>query len=406
MIIKIMLHSMQDARKLVGIAERIPYDVELHCDRYVVDVKSILGVLSLPRFEAGELHIHTDEEAICEQIRVKLSALGLLANADDPVRRSIFDITVFGEALIDFTSQQANAEGQTLFARIPGGAPANVAVAASRLGMRTAFLGKVGQDMQGDFLRRVLEGEHVNTQGMISDPDYFTTMAFVNVSDQGERSFSFARKPGADMQMQKEEVDVDVLDCTNIFHVGSLSLTDQPSRDTTFYAVKRAKCRGSIISFDPNYRASLWMNEMTARKQTRSMIPFVDIMKLSEEETELLTGMSSPVDAAAELFRQGVKVVVVTLGSEGAFVFCREGGRMVAGFPCSAVDTNGAGDSFWAAFLTKVSQSGKCPDELTLDELVEFARFGNAAASLCVEKEGAMPAMPYLENVAERLLGK
>ena len=403
MIVRVKLGTMQNARKLVSIAEHIPQDVELCSGRYVVNAKSMLGVLSMPEFEEGELQIHTDNAQECELILQKLLEQELLADTGDSVRCSMFDITTFGEILIDFTWQGTGGDGQALFAQNPGGAPANVAVAASRLGARTAFLGKAGNDMHGEFLKSVLQKEHVDTQGMILDAKYFTTLAFVNVSQSGERTFSFARKPGADTQIEKEEIDVDILDRTHIFHVGSLSLTDQPARDTTFYAVKRAKTKGSIISYDPNYRASLWENESVAVKQMRSLIPYVDVMKISDEETHLLTAYKSPQEAAKALYEKGVKIAAVTLGSEGAYIYCKDGGRKVAGFPSVVADTNGAGDSFWGGFLYQLNESGKLPEELSLDELEEFARFGNAVASLCVEGKGAIPAMPDLQAVEERL---
>lgn len=404
MIIKVVLGIMQNARKLVSIAESIPYDVELCNGRYVVNAKSMLGVLSLPDFDIGELHIHTDNEKECEKILCKLSEENLLVNAKDSVRNSIYDVTVFGEILIDFTAQGHNEDGQMLYVRNPGGAPANVAVAAGRLGAHTAFVGKAGRDMHGEFLRLVLQKENVDTTGLVLDEKYFTTMAFVEVNESGERTFSFARKPGADTKIQKEEVDVDVLDNTNIFHVGSLSLTDQPARDTTFYAVKRAKNKGSVISYDPNYRESLWSNEETAKHHMRSLIPYVDLMKISDEETELLTGYKDVQEAAQALYHQGVKIVAVTLGGKGAYIYCKEGGCTVPGFAVAQVeDTNGAGDSFWGGFLYKISNSEKKPDELAIKELAEYARFGNAVASLCVEKKGAIPAMPGLSQVKERL---
>ena len=404
MIVKVSLGTMQNARKLVSIVEHIPYEAELCNGRYVVDAKSMLGVLSLPDFDAGELHIHTDNEKECEKLLFQLLEENLLVDTNDSIRRSICDITTFGEILIDFTSQEVNEYGQMLYARNPGGAPANVAVAAGRLGAHTAFIGKAGKDMHGEFLRSVLQKENVDTKGLILDDQYFTTLAFVDVNATGERTFSFARKPGADTRIQKEEVDVDIVDATNIFHVGSLSLTDQPARDTTFYAVKRAKNKGSIISYDPNYRASLWKDEKTAKQHMRSLIAYVDLMKISDEETELLTDYKDVPKAAEALYRQGVKIVAITLGGEGAYIYCKEGGCMVPGFAVTHVeDTNGAGDSFWGGFLYKISTSDKQLDELTKEELAEYARFGNAVASLCVEKKGAIPAMPELSQVEERM---
>ena len=404
MIVKVVLGTMQNARKLVSIAEGIPYDVELCYGRYAVNAKSMLGVLSMPEFEEGELHVHTDNNRECEKILFQLLEQNLLADTNDAAQRSIYDITTFGEILIDFTSQGINEDGQMLYARNPGGAPANVAVAAARLGAHTAFMGKAGKDMHGEFLRSVLQREKVDTKGLLLDEDYFTTLAFVEVNESGERTFSFARKPGADTKIQKEEVDVDVLDRTNIFHVGSLSLTDQPARDTTFYAVKRAKNKGSVISYDPNYRASLWPDEKTAKKHMRSLVPYVDLMKISDEETELLTDHRDVREAAKILYEQGVKVVAVTLGGEGAYIYSKDGGCVVPGFSVKQIaDTNGAGDSFWGGFLYKISTSEKQLDELTKEDLKEFARFGNAVASLCVEKKGAIPEMPELAQVERRI---
>ena len=404
MIVKVVLGTMQNARKLVSIVEKIPYDAELCAERYVVNAKSMLGVLSMPEFGTGELHIHTDNEKECDVILNKLLDADLIMETNDAVTHSLYDIVVFGEILIDFTAQGYNENGQMLYARNPGGAPANVAVAAGKLGAHTAFIGKAGKDMHGEFLQEVLKKEKVDTKGLLLDEQYFTTLAFVDVNKEGERTFSFARKPGADTKIQKEEIDVDVLDNTNIFHIGSLSLTDEPARSSTFYAVKRAKNKGSIISYDPNYRASLWENEETAKKQMRSMIPYVDLMKISDEETELLTDCKDVQEATKALYDQGVKIVVVTLGGKGAYVYCKDGGYMVAGFSVTCLeDTNGAGDSFWGGFLYKICSSEKQLDEITKDELIEFARFGNAVASLCVEKRGAIPAMPDLLQVEERM---
>ena len=251
--------------------------------------------------------------------------------------------------------------------------------------------------------KSVLEKEKVDTKGMLLDENYFTTLAFVSVAENGERSFSFARKPGADTKIEKEEINVDILDKTTLFHVGSLSLTEQPARNTTHYAIRRAKEKGSIISYDPNYRASLWKDKKTAKEQMRSLIPYVDLMKISDEETELLTGKEKPEEAAKLLFEKGVKIVVVTLGSKGAYLYCKEGGLQIPGFVSKVADTNGAGDSFWGGFLYRISKSGKKPEEFTLNELKEYVRFGNAVASLCVEKKGAIPAMPTLMEVRERM---
>ena len=315
----------------------------------------------------------------------------------------MFSVSALGELLIDFTDAGTSAGGQRLFERNPGGAPANVLVALERLGHKTAFLGKVGQDMHGEFLRATLEEQGIDTTGLVTDPDAFTTLAFVALAPNGEREFSFARKPGADTRITADELARDVIASSRVFHVGSLSLTDEPARSATLAALACAREAGCVLSYDPNYRANLWPSVEAAMDQMRSVVPQMDLMKLSDEECELLTGEKDPEAAAASLLERGPKVVAVTLGAGGAYVRCAEGGAEVAGFPADAVDATGAGDSFWGGFLAAFCESGKTPAEVTLADAVSFARLGNAVASLCVRKRGAIPAMPTREE-AEALL--
>ena len=315
----------------------------------------------------------------------------------------MFSVSALGELLIDFTDAGTSAGGQRLFERNPGGAPANVLVALERLGHKTAFLGKVGQDMHGEFLRATLEEQGIDTTGLVTDPDAFTTLAFVALAPNGEREFSFARKPGADTRITADELARDVIANSRVFHVGSLSLTDEPARSATLAALACAREAGCVLSYDPNYRANLWPSVEAAMDQMRSVVPQMDLMKLSDEECELLTGEKDPEAAAASLLERGPKVVAVTLGAGGAYVRCAEGGAEVAGFPADAVDATGAGDSFWGGFLAAFCESGKAPAEVTLADAVSFARLGNAVASLCVRKRGAIPAMPTREE-AEALL--
>lgn len=315
----------------------------------------------------------------------------------------MFSVSALGELLIDFTDAGTSAGGQRLFERNPGGAPANVLVALERLGHKTAFLGKVGQDMHGEFLRATLEGQGIDTTGLVTDPDAFTTLAFVALAPNGEREFSFARKPGEDTRITADELARDVIASSRVFHVGSLSLTDEPARSATLAALACAREAGCVLSYDPNYRANLWPSVEAAMDQMRSVVPQMDLMKLSDEECELLTGEKDPEAAAASLLERGPKVVAVTLGAGGAYVRCAEGGAEVAGFPADAVDATGAGDSFWGGFLAAFCESGKAPAEVTLADAVSFARLGNVVASLCVRKRGAIPAMPTREE-AEALL--
>lgn len=315
----------------------------------------------------------------------------------------MYDVTALGELLIDFTPSGISAGGQRLFEQNPGGAPANVLAALNKCGLKTAFLGKVGNDMHGHFLQETLEQAGIDCKGLIVDDSVFTTLAFVALNDKGERSFSFARKPGADTMLRPEELDLQILQNSRVFHVGSLSLTDEPVKSATHFALKTAKENGSIISYDPNYRAPLWNSKEDAIREMRSVLEYVDVMKISDEETSLLTPESAPEKAAAYLIQHGVPLVAVTLGAEGAYVCTREGGQVVPGFSSKVVDTTGAGDSFWGGFLYKLVDSGKKPCDVTLSEAVKFARFGNAVASLCVEKRGGIPGIPVLEDVLQRL---
>ncbi len=314
----------------------------------------------------------------------------------------MFDVVALGELLIDFTPYGVSEGGQALFEQNPGGAPANVLAALQKLGQQTAFIGKVGDDMHGHLLKETLEHCKIATQGLLVDPNTFTTLAFVALKN-GERSFSFARKPGADTQLRQEEVNTDLLKEARIFHCGSLSLTDEPARSATLYAIRQAKEAGALISYDPNYRALLWPSQEEATRQMRSVIPYVDIMKLSDEETQLLTGFSSPEEAARELLRQGVRCVLVTLGKEGALMCTKRFLVSAKGKDRRVVDTTGAGDSFWGGILSKFASSRFKPEDLTEEEGLDFLRFANAVAGLCVERRGGIPSMPKLEDVLREL---
>ena len=315
----------------------------------------------------------------------------------------MIDVTALGEILIDFTPCGTSPAGQRVFEQNPGGAPANVLACLNKCGKKTAFIGKVGDDMHGQFLVDVLKNSGIGTEGVIVDSSVFTTLAFVDLSDSGERSFSFARKPGADTCLTKDELKEDLIRDSKVFHIGSLSLTAEPAKGTTFKALEIAKEAGCILSYDPNYRAPLWDSKEAAIEGMRSVVSYMDVMKISDEETALLTDIVEPEGAAKALVAQGVSVVAVTLGADGALVCTKDGSTVVPGFKANMVDTTGAGDSFWGGFLNCLLESGKRPDELTLDEVATFAKYGNAVASLCVEKRGAIPAMPTVEEVEERL---
>lgn len=311
-----------------------------------------------------------------------------------------YDITALGEALIDFTEAGRSPSGMRLFEQNPGGAPANLLSAAARFGAGTAFIGKVGCDMHGKYLKSVFDMSGVDTRGMLLAPDVFTTMAFVALTG-AEREFAFARSPGADTRLTAEEVDYRIIDNTAVFHFGSLSLTNEPARSATYAALKRASGAGAIISYDPNYRPALWSSVGEAISQMRAPLPFVDIIKLSEEEACMLSGCKEAEQAAAALSLQGIRMSAVTLGERGALVCLGGRTRLAPGYGVKAVDTTGAGDAFWGAFLCKLLQSGKKIDEITLEDMASIARFANAAAAICVSRRGGIPSLPSLREVED-----
>ena len=319
------------------------------------------------------------------------------------------ELVALGEVLIDFTQAGFSANGQVLFERNAGGAPANVAVQAARLGMSAQFVGKVGADMHGGFLRRSLQERGVDVSSVVQDPEAFTTLAFVEVDPRtAERSFSFARKPGADTRLSPAEVPERVIRDCYVLHVGSLSLTDEPARTATLHAVSVARQAGVLVSYDPNYRASLWPSEHEAVEQMSELLSRADLVKINEDEALLLCGTGNPEAASQYILDQGAALAAVTLGSQGAFVATRAENVFVPTCPCQPRDATGAGDSFWGALLYWLvhEREVRTPSDLTAlscEELFSAGSFACAAASCCVERPGAIPAMPGKDEVLDRL---
>lgn len=310
-----------------------------------------------------------------------------------------YDITALGEILIDYTPMPPSTTGMMVFEQNPGGAPANVLACASKLGLKTSFIGKVGDDMQGLFLKNILANANIETSGLVIDKNFFTTMAFVSLNEYGERNFAFARKPGADTQLTIEEVPLNLIDDCRIFHFGSLSLTDNPAREATLFALNHGKKSGAIISYDPNYRPLLWKSKEDAIEKMTSVLHYVDVIKLSDEEVPLVTGEKDLKKGADYLLKQGISLVAFTLGEKGAFIATKEGYAEVPSKKVAPIDTTGAGDAFWGAFLYCVSNSNILPEDLSLKEAVSFAEFANNAAGICVQRRGAIPAMPSLKEI-------
>ena len=311
----------------------------------------------------------------------------------------MIDIITLGELLIDLTQNGADENGNGKFTAFPGGAPANVAVAASRLGATAGFIGKVGNDAFGRSLADTLKKDNVNTSGLFYDDEEPTTMAIVAVDDSGEREFSFYRNPGADTQLTAEEA-IGALSqrMPKILHIGSLSMTTSPSKEACEAAVKFAKENGVVISYDPNYRAALWDSEERAIEMMRSLLPYTDILKVSDEEMVMLTGVEDFEEGSRILAEYGAGLVLVTLGADGVFVRMGDKTAAVPGFSVKVADTNGAGDTFLGAMLMQIA-TGSLEADDTWTQLLEMVRYANKAASLTCSRHGAIPAMPDLAEM-------
>jgi len=312
----------------------------------------------------------------------------------------MFDIIAVGELLIDFTP--IKSEQGVLFKENPGGAPCNMLTMASKLGSRTAFVGKVGRDQFGIYLGNVLKSQGIDVSGLVYSKEYNTTLAFVHLDENGDRSFSFYRKCCADIMLQSSEVDFTMLDNTRAFHFGSLSFTDEPSRSTVLDMAEYARKKGVLITYDPNYRPALWLSEEAAAAAMSKGLQYADVLKVSEEEALLLTGEADNLKAAEKLHADGIKLVCVTLGEKGALYYHKNGHGIVKGYKCNAIDTTGAGDTFFGAVVHQLLQKGDI-NRLTVRELEEMLAFANAAASVCIEGYGGMPSIPALEDILKRL---
>ena len=310
------------------------------------------------------------------------------------------DIVSMGELLIDFTPVGETEDGRLLFARNPGGAPANVAVQAHRAGVSAGFLGRVGKDMFGDFLVDTLKDCGVDTRGLSQDPEYATTLAFVQLSPEGDRDFSFYRNPGAVTRLTFEDTDLSLIQECRLLCFGSLLLTAAPPRSAGERLGDDARSRGTITAYDPNWRPPLWKGrEEEGIERMKSLVPKADIMKISGEELELLTGRESVEEGAWALLEQGVSLVVVTLGAHGCKAFAPGISLAKETYDTPVKDTTGSGDSFFGALLAKIVQSGKRPAQLSPEELGDFLDFANAAGCTCATQTGAIPARPDVEAI-------
>lgn len=309
------------------------------------------------------------------------------------------DVIALGELLIDFTENGFSANGNPLLEANPGGAPCNVLAMLQNLGKKTAFIGKVGKDAFGDYLKDTVCQVGIDVTNLIQDATVPTTLAFVHTAADGDRSFSFYREPGADMMLSESEIDYSQIAESEIFHFGTLSMTHDGVRAATIKAVDYAKSYGLLISFDPNYRPLLWKKEETAKEMMRYGCEICDILKISDDEITFITGKDT-VEAAIPVFREMYqpKLMCVTCGKQGSVVIYKD--MQVA---CDAVlrpdtiETTGAGDTFMGCMLNYVLEHGI--ENLTEDDLRRMQQFAAMAASIITTRKGALKVMPTKNEI-------
>lgn len=304
------------------------------------------------------------------------------------------DIICVGEMVIDFLP----GEESGVYIRKAGGAPANVAIAAARNGLKTGFCGRVGDDDFGKFLFDTLRDNGVSILCPDMVKEAVTTMAFVTLNSDGERSFTFARKPGADMFLTRDHIDRAKVIETKILHAGSCSLSKDPAADATVYAMEQAKMAGKLVSFDVNYRNLLWDDDrQAAAEAVQNILPLVDLLKISEEERDIIGGEANIVEIAE---KNDISLVVETLGSNGARCYWNSHIISIPGMKAVCVDSTGAGDAFWGGFLSCLIKSGvETTADLTSEILNDALVYGNIAGWLCVQKKGAIESLPTSEEI-------
>ena len=309
-----------------------------------------------------------------------------------------------GELLIDFVSTTpdvtlAEAPG---FVKAPGGAPANVAVGLAKLGIDAGFIGKVGEDAFGDFLSETLQQNSVDTTYLVAGEASRTTLAFVATRSDGMKDITFYRHPGADIQLSPDEIDTGYVQSAEVFHYGSVSLSHSPSREATLHAIQSAKAGGAMLSYDPNLRLPLWDNANDAKHWIWEVMPYADVVKISEEEWEFVTGNAELKGGIERILGFGVKLLVITLGERGCYYTNGTADGYVEGYAVEVVDTLGAGDAFVAAMLMQLMkhENIRSLDASTLDAIMRYA---NAAGALATQKVGVIPALPTPSEIEQFL---
>lgn len=315
-----------------------------------------------------------------------------------------FDVIAMGELLIDFTMSGQSEQGNNLFEACPGGAPCNVLALLNKMGKRTAFLGKVGKDQFGTLLRATLEDVGINTSNLLTDEQVNTTLAFVHTFPDGDREFSFYRNPGADMMLTAEEVDEEFLAKTRLFHFGTLSMTHEGVREATKKALKAAKDKGLLISFDPNLRPPLWSSLELAKEQMEYGFGFCDILKISDNEIQFVSGKEDYDEGIRYLQEKyQIPLILLTMGKDGSRAYYKGMRVERAGFQCRTIETTGAGDTFCGSSLNYILEHDF--ENLTEEQLGEMLTFANAAAAIVTTRKGAIRAMPEKVEVENLIRG-
>ena len=317
-----------------------------------------------------------------------------------------YDVAALGELLIDMTMNGKSTQGNALYEANPGGAPCTVLAMLGKLGHKTAFIGKVGDDIFGHELKDVLNEVGIDPRGLVIDKDVRTTLAFVKTFEDGDRDFSFYRNPGADMMLAKEDIDADLIRSSKIFHFGTLSMTHETVREATLFALEEAKKAECIISFDPNLREPLWESMDEAKAQVLKGLEYTDVLKISDNEIQWLTGLDDYTEGVEWILsRYRVKLVTVSLGKSGSMAFFRNDPDSsdyikVEATPFiqkNTIETTGAGDTFGGCILHFVLEKGL--KDLDISDLKEMLTFANAAASIITTRRGALRVMPEAEEV-------
>ena len=313
-----------------------------------------------------------------------------------------YDVTALGELLIDLTQNGMSEQGNPILEANPGGAPCNVLACLSKAGHKVAFIGKVGKDGFGEQLTKGLVETGISTDGLMYDESVHTTLAVVHTYADGDRDFSFYRNPGADMMLQAQEVDEEIIRNSKIFHFGSLSMTDEPVRSAHLHALKVAEEAGCLRSYDPNLRPPLWPDLDTAKENILELMAHCDILKISDNEIQWLSGKEDYDEGIAWLRSQfDIPLIFLTLGKDGSRAYCGSVRTEQPGFKLDTIETTGAGDTFFGSVLHHILVKGWRP--YTKEELDEMLRFANAAAAIVTTRRGALRVMPTAEEIAEVL---